>query len=433
MTPKSKQQKEVATISKHLPKLTNAQHKWIKKQYFPFNAVRFGIKNGCLCCGYDWKDPWTKDTVRCPNCQKKLTVITTTQRTFHKSYYFNILTKSGRYQIIRTFLLDVTAKKHHEPYYSITEVLQEFIDCDVTVNKKKLARSFYVARDRSMFGGSWNLYSPMSIKYYTYCYDIKPSFIYPRQSIHPELKRRGYTSKTQRYCQVAVNTLFKQILCHSKAETLLKAKQYELLKDFINGYRPHEQESNWYWSAVKQCIRRNYHPKDANIWYDMLCNLKQLGKDLTNAKYVCPENLYEAHDLWTKRVERKKTKDRLKDIASEELKFHELKYKYLGTSFTDGEITVETIDSVYGYVLEARILHHCVYVNKYFLNPDSIILTAKKDGKHFATIELSLKTFNVIQCRGIFNSVPPDNDRIIQLVENNIHLFKKKQRLKKAA
>ena len=48
---------------------------------------------------------------------------------------------------------------------------------------------------------------------------------------------------------------------------------------------------------LRSLFQHNYKITDASTWYDMLDALEYCGKDL-KSKFICPDNLKEAHDLW---------------------------------------------------------------------------------------------------------------------------------------
>lgn len=57
--------------------------------------------------------------------------------------------------------------------------------------------------------------------------------------------------------------------------------------------------------------------------------------------------------------------------------------------------------------------------------PNSLILSAKdKNGKRIETIEIDLKTFKVVQSRGVCNKNTDKHDEIVKLVRDNINLIK---------
>ena len=69
-------------------------------------------------------------------------------------------------------------------------------------------------------------------------------------------------------------------------------------------------------------------------------------------------------------------------------------------------------------------MHHCVYTNGYYKKPDSLILSARDriTDHRIETIEVNLKTLSVEQSRGVCNENTIHHGRIIELVNNNIHL-----------
>ena len=152
--------------------------------------------------------------------------------------------------------------------------------------------------------------------------------------------------------------------------------------------------------------------------------LRRLGKDIHSPKYVCPENLHEAHDTAQRKLQIKQDKEaetrrRQKAIENEE-HFQALKAPFFGITFTDGVIQVKVLESVQEYLEEGKALRHCVFTNEYYLKKQSLILSARIDGKRIETIEVSLETMKVIQCRGLQNKNSEYHDRIIDLVNRNI-------------
>ena len=81
---------------------------------------------------------------------------------------------------------------------------------------------------------------------------------------------------------------------------------------------------------------------------------------------------------------------------------------------------MKVLESVQEYLEEGKALHHCVFTNEYYLKEQSLILSARIDGKRIETIEVSLETMKVIQCRGLQNKSSEYHDRIIDLVNRNI-------------
>lgn len=108
-----------------------------------------------------------------------------------------------------------------------------------------------------------------------------------------------------------------------------------------------------------------------------------------------------------------------KKIAEEESEYKESKSRYFDLEFKDSELTIKPLISIQEFIDEWHTLHHCVFVNKYYQKEESLILHALVDGVSIATIEMDINNLEIVQCRGIYNSVPPLQDRIIALIKAN--------------
>ena len=56
----------------------------------------------------------------------------------------------------------------------------------------------------------------------------------------------------------------------------------------------------------------------------------------------------------------------------------------------------------------------------------ALILSATIDGKRIETVEVSLKTLEVVQSRGLHNSNTEYHDRIVNLVNSNVNLIRQR-------
>ena len=70
-------------------------------------------------------------------------------------------------------------------------------------------------------------------------------------------------------------------------------------------------------------------------------------------------------------------------------------------------------------------MHHCVFENEYYKKKDSLILSARVNGERMETVEVSLKTFQVIQSRAVCNHTSAYHNRIIELVNRNMGLIRR--------
>lgn len=66
-------------------------------------------------------------------------------------------------------------------------------------------------------------------------------------------------------------------------------------------------------------------------------------------------------------------------------------------------------------------MHHCVYNCAYYARKESLVLSAKKNGKRLETIEVNLNTFKIVQSRGVCNQNSDYHKQIIRIVEKNMY------------
>jgi len=353
----------------------------------------------------------------------ELEVLRTRKSTFSDMEYFSIVTTCKHYQVIRFFSVKSRYKAGQPAKYSICEVVQRWITPDGKVTT--------IARLRGMsqiYYDLWNEHSDMEVRKNggLRAYDIAPICTYPRQRFIPELKRNGFNGE---YHNILPYDLFKAILSDSRAETLLKAGQYTMLRYCLH----RSLNIGEYWASVKICIRNGYTIPDGSMWRDYIDLLLHFGKDTNSPKYVCPSDLKAEHDRWVKKRNRQREREhteqqRIKAIEDEK-EYLKAKGIFFGLVFTDSLICVKVIESVEEMILEGKAMHHCV--GGYHRRKDSLIFSATINGKRIETVEVSLKTLQVVQSRGVCNSNTEYHDRIITLVENNAELIRK--RMKEAA
>ena len=97
---------------------------------------------------------------------------------------------------------------------------------------------------------------------------------------------------------------------------------------------------------------------------------------------------------------------------------------FFGLAFSDNLILVKVIESVEEMETEGRLNAPCV--GGYHNRKNSLILSARIDGRRIETVEVSLKTFEVVQCRGVCNENTEYHDRIIALVNSNMSLIRQR-------
>lgn len=419
MKPRNKFQKTITEASKKLPPVAEAQVKWGYRNCIEHIGGR--TKKGiisCLECGHSWTNTAAKKHCTCPNCNTKLIVKDTRQRVFDDYQYLCIVTACEGFQVLRFIYIDHRAKVGEKARYFYSEVVQRWI----APNGKHAT----MARLRPMgfFVHTWSFHSPLELRHEKPLYNITPTCVYSRQRLIPEIKRSGYT---KRFFGLTPFDFFQFLLAENKAETLLKAGQTEFFKFFaLNNH----WNTNNYWASIRICIRSNYKIEDASMWCDYMDLLRFFGKDLHNAKYVCPANLQREHDRYMRKkrecIERERREESKKKTLEDEAEFLKMKSRFFGICFTDGLVQVKVLESVEEVIQEGDALHHCVFTNDYHLKTDSLILSARINEQRLETIELSLSKLQILQSRGLCNENTEYHNRIIKLVKKNIPLIQKR-------
>ena len=436
MKPRTRLEKLVAGLSEKLPAITKAQEEWAKEHVF--DQVAYKCKNELWCseCGELWVNTGNSklgDKTECPYCHHQLDVKVSRKQKNHEEAYMSILQVRGGFQVIRHILCWKNARRGTSPvYYDFTEVVQEWIRED--------GKRTIIARPINMGRNGFAYSSPLSIKGeygsnpYNYYGDLYAIFgeLYPRKELLPELKKRGLN---RLFPDVTPSKLIRDLLKGGNdAELCLKTGQISMLKHmYRNGFSQLR-----YKPSFNICNRNHYIIKDASLWEDYMSLLAYFGKDLRNAHYVCPKNLKVAHDrLLAKkdareaklrqdrdRVEAIRRREKLmKDIAG----FYERMEKFFGMKITDGNIVICPLESITQFYQEGKAMHHCVYKLGYYNRPDRLILSAKDTGgKRIETIEVNLKTLNIVQSRAVCNGVSEFHDQIVKLVKKNMNLIRQK-------
>lgn len=426
MKPRNKFEKEVIAQSAKVHHISKAQRDWAFRNCIEHYAYRLPKgRTTCMDCGHSWVMEQQAETCTCPNCKAKLQVSLTYKRKIQQKQYFTVLTTSGKYQVLRMLLLVSEMEKGCKAKSYVFEIGHYWW------NEQGRKTVVAIQRVQGRYLDTFSFASPLAIRNDNEVYrHIANSPIYPKYKATDILKRNGFNND---FHDISPTKLIPALLTNSKAETLLKAGQYALLRHYI--YRPFDMER--YWASVKICIRNGYIIKDGSMWCDMIDLLRHLGKDTNSPKYVCPSDLQIEHDkLVQKRnlqKERELLSERRQEAAQHEKKYRKLKGRFFGIVITDGTLNIRVLESVAEFAEEGTAMHHCVWANDYYLKRHSLILSATIDGVRIETVEVSLKTFKVVQSRGVCNSNTEYHDRIIDLVDSNMNLIRKRMRMKKAA
>lgn len=430
MKPTTKLQHEVFTISKTLSSLTENQHKSAVKNIFSKYGTTSHKTFFCLECSHNWKDAevfkQAPKHLICPSCQIKIQILSCSSEYQSNAYFTKIDTKDN-FQIVRIFFMEKLMKKGTIPMYYTTEVIQHFIGLNGRVTSLAMPTTAI-----TMYYDNWRKSGDMSIMANDFLNSnrgrIEGFYTLPRATFLKEITRNGFYGN---YYDIAPQNLF-SLLMKPQAETLIKANQIDLFKNFNSI----ESQIKKHWNSIKICIRNNYKIEDATIWLDYMKLLEEFGKDLLSTKYVCPTDLHKAHDKLVDKQQKINAKieeqKMLEDLKDKEVKYKKDKSKFLGMKFTNGTIEIKILQSVYDFYIEGKELKHCVFGENYYGKKDKLVFSATKDEKRIETIEFSLKQMKIIQARGLQNKASQYNKEIKSLVMDNLYQIQQINNLKSA-
>ena len=419
MKPRNKFEKAVLEQSKHLRPITKTQSKWAFRECIDHFAYRLPKgRTTCMDCGHSWVMNKHRETCTCPHCRAKLQVKETYERKLQQKQYFTLLTTCGEFQVLRMFLLIVGMEKGYKAQTSIIEIGQYWWNMQ--------GRKAVVAIQRVLghYVDTFSYYSPMAIRNDNEAYQhITYSPIYPKFKVTDILRRNGFKDN---FYGIVPTQLIPALLTDSRVETLLKAGRTDHLRYFLSNKRTFEE----LWQSYKIAVRNGYEIADISLWSDYVDTLRRLGKDIHNPKYLCPTDLKGEHDRRHEELlrlhEREEIEQKQQKAMEDEKRFKELKSKFFGICFTDGTIQVHVLESVQEYLEEGVSMHHCVFSNAYYLKEDSLILSATIEGKRIETIEVSLRTLEVVQSRGVCNKNTAYHEQIVNLVNANRGLISRR-------
>lgn len=424
MKPRNKFEKAVLAESKHLRPITKTQSKWAFRECINHFAYRLPKgRTTYMGCGHSWVMNKHSETCTCPHCRAKLRVKETFQRKLQQKHYFTTLTACGEYQVLRMFLLVAEMEKGSKAEYYALEIGQYWWNAQ---GRKALVA---IQRILGHYVDTFSFCAPMAIRNDNEAYRYAAySPTYPKFKASDTLRRNGFKDD---FHDIPPTILISSLLSDSRAETLMKAGRTDHLRYFLANKRTFEE----LWQSYKIANRNGYEITDISLWCDYVDMLRRLGKDIHNPKFLCPTHLKAEHDRRHEELlrlrEREEIEQKQKKAMEDENRFRELKSKFFGIHFTDGTIQVHVLESVQEHLEEGVSMHHCVFSNEYYLKEDSLILSATIEGKRIETIEVSLKSLEVVQSRGICNKNTEYHDQIVNLVNANRRLIR--QRIKTTA
>lgn len=430
MKPGNKIEQEVMRLSARLPEPTEAQLAWAKRTLFEhhFYVTLSTRKAWCSMCGAvsSWKagvlaTQLGVEKQQCECCGAVLDGQVSRMRKYHReAAYFTIATTIEGWQVFRHVLVTRDGGRG-SVRYSAGEAVQHWINEDgrcVCVARPTVACSYYY--------DLWMFSKPMSVKHRSELHDkyAITAPIAPRARIAKWALRRGFNI---RYKTLSPDLQLRALLFNPMLERLMKAKQYALFRRLYEF--PAKQRE--YEPAVRICLRNRYHVEDASLWCDYVDMLIDEGKDIRNRHYVCPDDLTAAHDAMLRRRHRREEermrRDKetaLRDKASANKAYIERVTHLLGVRLDYNGMHAEILPDIESFFVEGAAMHHCVFSNRYYAKKNALIFSVRgAEGERLATVELSARTGNVLQCRAKYNGVPQRQSEILAMFNANKNIL----------
>lgn len=441
MKPKTKLQLQVVALSKKFPKITADHKKWAYEKLFKSYALTTKHTANCFECGHQWNVETNTLLARiggleCPKCGKTLKPAEKKSWTRVQFGFFQVLSVFEGFQVIQMFQVRQGCRKGRKANYECFDLYQHWI----SPKGKLVIYSIKVAN--CYWNSNWQWGSDMEVRNNENQYYQNGAITYPGAKILPIIRRNGF--KGNNFYGLNASYLFQLLLSQPRCETLLKAGQTKLVGEYgtygfdewTNDYsdKAYRQiktkgKIDKYWPQIKICIRNNYKIKDPSIWFDQLELLEYFKRDLHNAKFICPQDLAAEHQRLIDKKQEIRAREDLERMTTQIEKANKIyqkdKDRFFGINISNGEISVIVPDSVKEIYIEGEKMHHCVFSSDYYKKKDTLILSARKGNERLETIELSLKSFNVIQSRGTCNKNTTYHNEILDLVNSNIQTIKK--------
>ena len=139
-----------------------------------------------------------------------------------------------------------------------------------------------IPRTLGCYIDTFSFASPFAIRNDNEAYrHISYSPIYPRYKVLPTLRRNGFNGN---FHDIVPTKLIPALLSDSRAETLLKAGQYPMLRYYLY----HSFNIGAVLGFNQDMYPQRLYYWDGSMWRDTIDLLRHFGKDTNSPKYVCP-------------------------------------------------------------------------------------------------------------------------------------------------
>lgn len=402
-------------------------------------------KGWCDVCAeeFDSSELWKnkrKKSFRCPHCNTRLEVKRSPNKYLSENkYYFSTVKVVEGWQVLTTYFCERNSTKRELLVGVEVEGPKVVFDAHVVYQWwiKPGATPLLLSYSTRMgfYCDQWNFFSRFEFRKESQEHRLL-GWIGSGMEILPILKRNGLK---RLYDTISLKEQVMQTLTNPKAEILLKHKAQSLFESLV--VSPNQVER--YWPSIRVALRHNFIPKDGSLYLDFLHLLDMHDKDLRNPHYICSKNLLAAHRAelaeeerrrgrrlaeWEMRMAREKAEkmlDQLRNDKNMNIEYVTRMGKMLGVCVKVEDIEVKALQSIEDFYHEGNALKHCVFTNRYYNKPNTLILSAKVKGKRTETVEVNTESWKIMQCRGPHNSASKRHSDIVRVVEENIYAFRR--------
>lgn len=370
--------------------------------------------------------------ITCPHCGEKLRHANFMSRGVgHRIYRcFNYALKAeahGDWQVLRYFHVSFEAEIGKRPQMARPiEVVRRWYN--VVHGGKAVVWS--TGRKISYYGCDFSLDNKLTLKrevrttysYNEIHYRVREDAVVPGAQWHRLLRRDGFKGEsTMRLLDLDSFDVPVVFSC-PQLVTLYKARHYRLVKYYASKASEGLGNIRDDWPSLKVALRHRYRIGDIGMYHDYLSQLRELGEDACSPHWICPDNLRLAHDVTNGRLQRLREAKR-EDEDKETARKAEKKYAIKIDAFRDLRLTgdgvvIAVIPTVEDVRQEGKHMHHCVFRNRYYDQPASLLLSARDDsGLRLETIEFSLTAGKVLQSRAACNKTSPKHKEILAMMK----------------
>lgn len=389
--------------------LTDRQRKWMRNNAFKGYFKKAGKKHvRCLKCGKLVKDTEKK----CPCCGNVKSNVLYAGRLSYR--WVLVASVWKKWQVLTTWECVVSAKSKGV-HMSVNSIIENWVSTDG--GRTILARNKIPMRCDDF---DWRTEMTLKRKYRTLTYYgssedyLGYGMECPLGRIHPEMKMRGF--RMVRLDRLNAISLAMRLPKETMLETVMKLGREDLAYGIMSGRKV--QVHCW-----RLALKYGYRPKNLGTWMDYVEQLEYLGMDTHNPKVLLPGDLARRHQELTERVNRKRDKER-KEREREECRknlerYRKEKQMFLDLQFEGRGIRFHVLQSPEEFLDEGRYMHHCVA--SYWSHGDCIILSARdEENCRLETVEVSLKSFDIIQSQGPCNKPTLRHEDIKSVVMENM-------------